>query len=54
MTRLEETREALMDALGEWYEARRGASGMDVDEDLIDAYAAYQRAMNGEVDDERT
>lgn len=53
MTRLEETREALMDALGEWYElAKIGRTAPGVDDQLIDAYAAHQRAMNGEPEDE--
>lgn len=53
MTRLDETREALMDALDAWYELARIRRGsLDTDEQLIDAYAAYQRAMNGEPEDD--
>ena len=52
ISRLDEARERCMDALDAWYEARRGSSGMDVDEDLIDAYAALKRAQNGEPEDE--
>jgi hypothetical protein len=53
MTRLDEARERCMDALDAWYElARKGRTDDDADEDLIDAYAALQRAMNGEPEDD--
>ena len=55
MTRLDEARERCMDALDAWYEATKGIdSGDEVDEDLIDAYAALKRAQNGEVEDDHT
>ena len=55
MTRLEETREALMAALDAWYEDQRNmAEDVDLHNDLIDAYAALKRAENGEVDDDHT
>lgn len=53
MTRLDETRDALMDALDAWYEDQRNpGESVDLHNQLIDAYAAYQRAMNGEPEDD--
>lgn len=54
MTRLDEAREACMEALDAWWEeARKLRHGNPLRDDLIDAYAALKRAQNGEVEDER-
>lgn len=55
MTRLEEARERLMDALDAWYEEAKFDYGWRASEgDLIEAYAALKRARNGEVEDDLT
>lgn len=52
VTRLDEAREACMEALDAWYEERRADGDLwTVDEELIDAYAALKRAQNGEPED---
>lgn len=49
MTRLDEAREACMDALDAWYGEQGSDYGLSgTAEDLIDAYAALKRAQNGE------
>lgn len=53
MTREEDARERLMEALDAWYENRGDVDGWEGrDADLIDAYAALKRAWNGEPEDD--
>lgn len=53
MTRLDEAREACMDALDAWWElAHIGRGSLATDDELVDAYAALKRAQNGEPEDD--
>jgi hypothetical protein len=54
MTRPEEARERCMEALDAWWEQRAhgGPGAIELEYDLIDAYAALRRAQNGEPEDE--
>lgn len=51
MTREEDARERVREALDAWYEGPHHYE-YDEDEDLIDAYAALKRAWNGEPEDD--
>lgn len=53
MTRLEEARERVMEALDAWYEDQRNlVEDVELHNDLIDAYASLKRAENGEPEDD--